>query len=233
MPLHFDLPQEDELATSLFTGASCSPYIALYFMRDESFYRKFQTMNSMIHASTPHCSSTWSESDLTTYMRQADYVSDKDLASWVHCFQHLLMKLKCRDLLLQKRQGWKQDWDTKISPRQLLLKSPCHTGRVQLLLKLFPKAKFIYIHRDPYEVFLSGAYMASTTYGHMFLQRPSDAMLQEYILKQGELLVNEYLRCKEMGLLTTKVSHSFKRIIQYNNTGPNPVVNIYSFVESR
>ena len=27
-----------------------------------------------------------------------------------------------------------------------------HTARVQLLLRLFPKARFIYIHRNPYEV---------------------------------------------------------------------------------
>jgi hypothetical protein len=128
---------------------------------------------------------------------------------------------------LETRLGHKNLTQTIIVKVSLSYRS-CSTS-----FKTISKAKFIYIHRDPYEVFLSGAYMASTTYGHMFLQRPSDAMLQEYILKQGELLVNEYLRCKEMGLLTTKVSHSFKRIIQYNNTGPNPVVNIYSFVESR
>jgi hypothetical protein len=33
--------------------------------------------------------------------------------------------------------------------KPLLIKSPVHTARVRLLLKLFPKAKFIYIHRHP------------------------------------------------------------------------------------
>jgi hypothetical protein len=33
--------------------------------------------------------------------------------------------------------------------RRLLLKSPCHTARVELLLAEFPDAQFIYLHRDP------------------------------------------------------------------------------------
>lgn len=39
--------------------------------------------------------------------------------------------------------------------RQLLLKSPPNTGRIKLLLELFPNAKFIHIHRNPYVVFQS------------------------------------------------------------------------------
>ena len=37
-------------------------------------------------------------------------------------------------------------------PKQLLIKSPVHTARIPLLLRLFPAAKFIFIHRDPMEV---------------------------------------------------------------------------------
>jgi hypothetical protein len=39
--------------------------------------------------------------------------------------------------------------------KRLVLKNPINTARVSLLLELFPHAKFIHIHRDPYEVFLS------------------------------------------------------------------------------
>jgi len=48
--------------------------------------------------------------------------------------------------------------------KRLLLKSPVHTGRVKLLLELFPKAQFIYVHRDPYTVFKSACNMADKTY---------------------------------------------------------------------
>jgi hypothetical protein len=39
--------------------------------------------------------------------------------------------------------------------KQLVLKSPVDTARVELLLELFPDAKFIHIARNPYEVFYS------------------------------------------------------------------------------
>jgi len=39
--------------------------------------------------------------------------------------------------------------------RPLLLKSPPHTGRIKLLLDMFPDARFVHIHRNPYVVFQS------------------------------------------------------------------------------
>jgi len=39
--------------------------------------------------------------------------------------------------------------------RPLVLKSPTHTARVSALLKLFPKARFIHITRNPMEIFQS------------------------------------------------------------------------------
>jgi omega-hydroxy-beta-dihydromenaquinone-9 sulfotransferase len=39
--------------------------------------------------------------------------------------------------------------------RPLVLKSPPHTGRIALLLEMFPDARFVHIHRDPFSVFLS------------------------------------------------------------------------------
>ena len=37
-------------------------------------------------------------------------------------------------------------------PRQLVLKSPSHTARVGLILKMFPNAKFIHLVRDPVSI---------------------------------------------------------------------------------
>lgn len=39
--------------------------------------------------------------------------------------------------------------------KRLLLKNPAHTARIPTLLELFPNAKFIFIHRDPIEVYAS------------------------------------------------------------------------------
>lgn len=52
------------------------------------------------------------------------------------------------------------------------------------------------------------AHLASTTFGWMYLQEPSDADIQEYTLSQGELLYNELFECKKEGLLTSQVSYT-------------------------
>ncbi|MEK6260349.1 MAG: sulfotransferase [Planctomycetota bacterium] len=44
--------------------------------------------------------------------------------------------------------------------RPLILKSPPHTARIRLLLEMFPEARFVHIHRDPYAVFQSTRHLA-------------------------------------------------------------------------
>mmetsp|Transcript_21946 Transcript_21946/g.32861 ORF Transcript_21946/g.32861 Transcript_21946/m.32861 type:complete len:455 (+) Transcript_21946:156-1520(+) len=179
MKLHFDLPQEDELAVNLLSGFLVSPYSSISFMRDEKTYRKYQCF------------------------RDHD-TSAQDVAKWCKWFLFLLNKIKVRDLLIKSSASLSSSSSSVYAPRRVLLKSPCHTGRARLLLKLFPDAKFVFIHRNPYEVFLSGAHMASTTYGYWFLQQPHDEGLQEYILSQGEILHNEYFSCWDDGILHEK-----------------------------
>ncbi len=60
------------------------------------------------------------------------------------------------------RGVWKQNYllylkkiVLKNKKEFLVLKSPANTGRIRLLLQLFPEAKFIHIRRNPYAVFLS------------------------------------------------------------------------------
>jgi len=41
----------------------------------------------------------------------------------------------------------------------LVLKSPPHTARIRLLLDVFPNARFVHIHRNPYDVFRSACHL--------------------------------------------------------------------------
>jgi hypothetical protein len=52
-------------------------------------------------------------------------------------------------LYLFKKVTLKENYKT------LVVKNPSNTGRIKLLLEMFPDAKFIHIHRNPYHVFLS------------------------------------------------------------------------------
>ncbi len=47
-----------------------------------------------------------------------------------------------------------------LSVARPLLKNPCHTGRVDMLLELFPGARFVHLHRHPYTVHLSNIHLA-------------------------------------------------------------------------
>ena len=64
-------------------------------------------------------------------------VPDEEVARWAHALTTLLKKLTVR------------------FGRSLILKSPPHTARIRLLLGLFPDARFVNIHRQPYDVFRS------------------------------------------------------------------------------
>ena len=81
-------------------------------------------------------------------------------------------------------------------PRPLLLKSPVHTARIALMRRVFPGARFLYVHRHPLEVLSSALHMAESYYPFTFLQLPTDAELTEFVLAQGELLYSEYARQK-------------------------------------
>lgn len=68
--------------------------------------------------------------------------------------------------------------------RALILKSPTHTARVRLLLDLFPEARFVHIHRHPYEVFQSFQHYYDTATWFTYLQRPDLARVDEDILRR-------------------------------------------------
>jgi hypothetical protein len=60
-----------------------------------------------------------------------------------------------------ERETWKQSLDQFLRlltvhwQRPLVLKSPAHTARIRLLREMYPDARFVHIHRDPYRVFSS------------------------------------------------------------------------------
>ena len=73
--------------------------------------------------------------------------------------------LDAADFYPEKIDQWKNaftDFCKRISyttEKRLLLKNPFHSMRISLLLEMFPKAKFIHIHRHPYEVVPSTIHM--------------------------------------------------------------------------
>lgn len=93
-------------------------------------------------------------------------VPQNEIAQWRAAF-HLLLK--------------KLTWKYK---RPLLLKSPPHTARIRLLLEMFPDARFVHIHRDPYTVFQSSRRMFQLMFDWHGVQRPRLDDLDDWVLRQ-------------------------------------------------
>ncbi|MEO0536732.1 MAG: sulfotransferase [Cyanobacteria bacterium P01_A01_bin.123] len=82
--------------------------------------------------------------------------------------------------------------------RQLVLKSPPHTARIKLLLELFPRARFIHIHRHPYEVFQSMRYYFETAGWLTCLQKPDADARDRAILRRYRILYDAYFAQKSL-----------------------------------
>jgi omega-hydroxy-beta-dihydromenaquinone-9 sulfotransferase len=83
--------------------------------------------------------------------------------------------------------------------RPLILKSPTHTCRIKLLLDMFPEAKFIHIHRDPYTVFQSFVHTHETGLPFSRLQRSDQLDWSQRVIRQYKELYAAFF--EERGLI--------------------------------
>lgn len=83
--------------------------------------------------------------------------------------------------------------------RPLVLKSPTHTGRIRLLLELFPDARFIHIHRDPYTVFRSTQQLYKKAIPLSYLQRPDPERIDDGIIRRYQTVYAAFFA--ERGLI--------------------------------
>jgi len=72
--------------------------------------------------------------------------------------------------------------------RRIVLKSPTHTYRLRTLLDMFPRAQFVHIVRNPFEVFRSTVHMNKVAYLLHGLQYPTFQGLEESVLENFLLM---------------------------------------------
>lgn len=82
----------------------------------------------------------------------------------------------------------------KNNRRQLIIKSPANTARIEQLLDLYPDAKFIYIHRNPYDVFYSNLKMWNVIIDNLSFQSISREQIIDNIFKTYRKLLKQYLQ---------------------------------------
>lgn len=86
--------------------------------------------------------------------------------------------VECTD---RERQIWKDGLEYLIKKvmiatggKRVVIKSCTHAARIRLLLEMFPNAKFVHIHRNPYECFASTLHMRSHTDWENFFHLPEE-----------------------------------------------------------
>lgn len=99
-----------------------------------------------------------------------------DLQAWQSALVHFLSKLTVR------------------YQRPLLLKSPDHTGRLKILAGMFPEARFILIHRNPYTVYQSTLLTHEKTVGMWSLQTEDGVDFERLILERNQRIFSKLFR---------------------------------------
>lgn len=99
---------------------------------------------------------------------------------------------------------WKSDYHLFIKKAiknttgdRYLSKNPPNTGRIKTLLSMFPDAKFIFIHRNPVEVFLSTQNFYRKMLPPLQLQAIHTDQIDTNIISIYKKIMNDYLLEKE------------------------------------
>lgn len=82
--------------------------------------------------------------------------------------------------------------------RAVLLKSPAHTARVRTLLDIFPDARFVHVHRHPFDVFRSAQRFFAAFAECICLQRPDAARMDEQIIERYRRLHDAFFEDRDL-----------------------------------
>ena len=111
---------------------------------------------------------------------EMEKLSEPERQHWKDCLMLLLRKI------------------TYADQRRIVLKSPSHTYRIPLLLEMFPDAKFVYIYRNPYDVFRSAVHLRRTMIQENGLGRPVFRDVEQEIIRTYQACFEAYERDRHL-----------------------------------
>ncbi len=129
-----------------------------------------------------------------------------ETVNWGHffpsVFEHYFTRYGLMNPPEEVLDKWKASyryWVQKLSfktRRQLVLKNPPNTARIPELLSLFPDARFVFIHRDPFAVYASNLYLWKIIEESYAFQRISDDRAAWLTLWAGQKTMARYLETR-------------------------------------
>jgi hypothetical protein len=78
------------------------------------------------------------------------------------------------------------------------LKSPHHTCRIKLLLDMFPDARFVHIHRNPYKVFQSSRRQIAVALRTNCLQHPDTQSIDAMIIRRYKMMYDVFFEERDL-----------------------------------
>jgi hypothetical protein len=106
-----------------------------------------------------------------------DTATQQEQQEWKHLFSYFMRKVSAHN-----------------NHQQLIIKSPGNTSRIPQLLDLYPDARFVYIHRNPYDVFYSNKKMWKVILDNLAFETIDEQTVEEYIFYLYKNLLDRYLK---------------------------------------
>ena len=138
---------------------------------------------NMVPYSITHMTSFPENSELYMEYGLQDNLTKEQFDEWQETYQYLLKKVTLQH-----------------NGKQLLLKSPINTGRIKVLLDMYPNAKFVHIYRNPRKVFMSTRKLYDTVFPLYSLQdaQAPDDDVASFQFKLYKRLYGKYLKQKHL-----------------------------------
>ena len=156
-------------------------------------------LTTMISTASPHWGHIfpeqgWQYFDKYFFFKRA---TDSELKRWERDYSSLVKKISLKN-----------------SGRQLVLKSPGNAARIKKLLELYPGARFIFIHRNPYDVYYSNVKLWNLFLDNLSLQTISPGEIRDRIIRMYQKLMKRYLEHRELVPGRQLVEVRFEEFVQ-------------------
>jgi len=122
-------------------------------------------------------------------------------------FPQAMERIFERSVLLEGDDNPRQQWQTQFirlvrrttlrnHRKPLVLKDPAHTGHLADILDAFPNARFVFLHRDPCEIFASTRILYHSMWRYFALQKPPAERLDDHVIATYKQIHKRYLADK-------------------------------------
>lgn len=134
----------------------------------------------------------------------ATFLSPYMTWAFPHRADHYDRYLTFRGVPATEVERWKEAFVTLLKKLTwkyhlpLVLKSPPNTGRIKLILEMFPDARFVHIHRDPYVVYQSTRHLHLKSWEYNSLQLPDPSVVRRRVIRQYTSMFDAFFEEKSL-----------------------------------